>query len=105
MKIISMLPWADWLALISFFGLWVGYAWVAKVRGLHEHSLIATTNLYRIKWMLQATTRDPRMLDGHSALEILRHAAGSALGPLLPEASWERARAPAKRGGVRPIPA
>lgn len=64
MKIISMLPWADWLALISFFGLWVGYAWVAKVRGLHEHSLIATTNLYRIKWMLQATTRDPRMLDG-----------------------------------------
>lgn len=64
MKIISMLPWADWLALIGFFGLWVGYAWLAKVRGPRDQSLIATTNLYRQKWMLQATARDPRMLDG-----------------------------------------
>ena len=64
MKIITMLPWADWLALLSFFGLWVGYAWVAKVRGLRDQSLIATTNMYRQKWMLQTTARDPRMLDG-----------------------------------------
>jgi uncharacterized membrane protein len=64
MKIISMLPWADWLALFSFFSLWIGYAWVAKVRGLRDQSLIATTNMYRQKWMLQATARDPRMLDG-----------------------------------------
>ena len=64
MKIISMLPWADWLALFSFFGMWIGYAWVAKVRGLRDQSLIATTNMYRQKWMLQTTARDPRMLDG-----------------------------------------
>jgi uncharacterized membrane protein len=64
MKIISMLPWADWLALLSFFSLWVGYAWVARVRGLRDQSLIATTNMYRQKWMLQTTARDPRMLDG-----------------------------------------
>jgi uncharacterized membrane protein len=64
MKIISMLPWADWLALFSFFSLWIGYAWVAKVRGLRDQSLIATTNMYRQKWMLQTTARDPRMLDG-----------------------------------------
>jgi len=64
MKIISMLPWADWLALLSFFSLWIGYAWVAKVRGLRDQSLIATTNMYRQKWMLQTTARDPRMLDG-----------------------------------------
>ena len=64
MKIISLLPWADWLALFSFFGMWIGYAWVAKVRGLRDQSLIATTNMYRQKWMLQTTARDPRMLDG-----------------------------------------
>lgn len=64
MKIISMLPWADWLALLLFFSLWVGYAWLAKVRGLRDQSLIATTNMYRQKWMLQTTSRDPRMLDG-----------------------------------------
>lgn len=47
-----------------FFGLWVGYAWLAKVRGLRDQSLIATTNRYRQLWMMQATGRDPRMLDG-----------------------------------------
>lgn len=64
MKILSMLPWGDWLALLSFFALWVGYAWFAKVRGKLDQSLIATTNAYRVKWMLQTTARDPRMLDG-----------------------------------------
>jgi uncharacterized membrane protein len=64
MKIISMLPWADWLALFSFFALWVGYAWFARIRGKRDQSLIATTNKYRQKWMLQTTARDPRMLDG-----------------------------------------
>ena len=64
MKILSMLPWGDWLALLSFFTLWVGYAWFAKVRGKLDQSLIATTNAYRVKWMLQTTARDPRMLDG-----------------------------------------
>ena len=64
MKIITLLPWLDWLALLTFFGLWVGYAWLAKVRGLRDQTLIATTNRYRQMWMLQATARDPRMLDG-----------------------------------------
>lgn len=64
MKILSMLPWADWLALASFFGLWAGYAWFARFWGLRQRSLIATTNRYRSYWMMQATLRDPRMLDG-----------------------------------------
>ena len=64
MKIISMLPWADWLALLGFFSLWVGYAWFARARGLHEQTLLATTNHLRHLWMVQATARDPRMLDG-----------------------------------------
>jgi uncharacterized membrane protein len=64
MKIFSLLPWADWLGLLGFFGLWVGYAWFAKVWGRRRPSLLATTNRYRAYWMLQATARDPRMLDG-----------------------------------------
>ena len=64
MKIITMLPWLDWLALFTFFGLWVGYAWLAKVRGLRDQTLIANTNRYRQMWMMQATGREPRMLDG-----------------------------------------
>ncbi|MCD6666869.1 DUF599 domain-containing protein [Hydrogenophaga bisanensis] len=64
MKIISIIPWADWLALVCFFSLWVGYAWFAKVWGRRRSSLLVTTNRYRAYWMMQATQRDPRMLDG-----------------------------------------
>jgi uncharacterized membrane protein len=64
MKIISLLPWADWLAVLGFFSLWVGYAWFSKSRGQREQTLLATTNRLRHLWMVQATARDPRMLDG-----------------------------------------
>lgn len=64
MKIISILPWADWLALVCFFALWIGYAWFAKVRARQRPSLLVTTNRYRRYWMEQTTARDPRMLDG-----------------------------------------
>ena len=64
MKIISMLPWADWLALLGFFGLWVGYAWFARIGSQHKQTLLANTNRLRQRWMVQATRRDPRMLDG-----------------------------------------
>lgn len=64
MKIFSILPWADWVALVCFFALWVGYAWFARVWGQRMSSLLSTTNRYRSYWMAQATARDPRMLDG-----------------------------------------
>lgn len=64
MAIINILPWADWLALAAFFGLWVGYAWFARVWGRRQGSLLVTTNRYRAYWMRQAAMRDPRMLDG-----------------------------------------
>ena len=64
MKIISMLPWADWLALLAFFSLWVGYAGFARMGSQHEQTLLASTNRLRVQWMLRATARDPRMLDG-----------------------------------------
>jgi len=64
MKIITLLPLVDWLAMGSFFAMWIGYALFAKFGARHERSLIATTNRYRCLWMVQATARDPRMLDG-----------------------------------------
>ena len=64
MNLIDTLPWPDWLALFTFFGLWVGYALLAKVQRFRVQSLIANTNRYRQMWMMQATARDPRMLDG-----------------------------------------
>ncbi len=64
MKIIALLPWADWLALAAFFAFWSAYAWFARYWGLRRPSLMMTTQRYRRAWMLQSTSRDPRMLDG-----------------------------------------
>lgn len=64
MQVFSLLPWADWLALVWFFGAWLAYAWFTKTQGEKHNSLIATTNRYRRDWMVQATSRDPRVLDG-----------------------------------------
>jgi len=64
MMLFNTLPLADALALAAFFALWVGYAWFAKAWGRRKPSLLATTNRYRRYWMAQASSRDPRMLDG-----------------------------------------
>jgi uncharacterized membrane protein len=64
MKIIALLPWVDWLALGCFFMVWAGYAWFARHGGRQEASLMATTSRYRRAWMLESTSRDPRILDG-----------------------------------------
>ena len=64
MKIIQLLPWADWFALGFFVSVWMGYAAFAKYSSEHHHSILAMTNRYRHLWMLQTTGRDPRMLDG-----------------------------------------
>lgn len=64
MKIFQLLPWADWLALGFFLSVWIGYALFAKHWGQGQRSILALTNQYRRLWMLQATVRDPRMLDG-----------------------------------------
>lgn len=64
MKFLSIIPWADWLALVCFMALWVGYAWFAREWGRKMGSLLHTTNRYRGYWMTQTTARDPRMLDG-----------------------------------------
>lgn len=63
MKLFDFLPVQDWLALACFFVLWSGYAYLAKDLGKRQRSLLATTNLYRERWMRQAIARDPRMVD------------------------------------------
>jgi uncharacterized membrane protein len=64
MKILDILPFADWLALAFFIASWSGYAMFAHRRGQTRASILATTNIYRLRWMRQAIHRDPRMLDG-----------------------------------------
>ena len=64
MQVLLILPWYDWLALAWFFAAWIGYAWFARHWSGKRPSLLDTTNRYRRSWMLQATYRDPRMLDG-----------------------------------------
>ncbi len=64
MQVLSLLPWTDWLALLWFFVAWVTYSWYARSGHAKGDSLIAATNRYRGYWMVQATSRDPRVLDG-----------------------------------------
>ena len=35
MKIITLLPLVDWLAMGCFFAMWIGYALFAKLWGRH----------------------------------------------------------------------
>lgn len=64
LTIITVLPWADWLALAVFFGGWTGYAHFAKRRAMVRPSVLALTNRERMRWMLQTTVRDNRVVDG-----------------------------------------
>jgi uncharacterized membrane protein len=64
MRIFTLLPWQDWLAIVWFFTAWTAYAWFARNQGLKRPSILLATNRYRHFWLLQATSRDPRVLDG-----------------------------------------
>ncbi len=54
----------DWFAVIAFFVSWISYAWFAKNYSESKPSLIQATNRYRRYWLMEATRRDPRVLDG-----------------------------------------
>lgn len=64
LKVVELLPWVDWLAIVLFFGGWSGYAWFARDRSLTRPSILAATNRWRRLWMLQTTYRQVRVLDG-----------------------------------------
>lgn len=61
---LGLLPWADWLALLVFFGSWVGYVAFAKRRAARRPSILGLTNRERRRWMLRTTYRDNRVVDG-----------------------------------------
>ncbi len=64
MKLLTLIPWTDALAVVWFLAVWLGYAWYSRRRRDLDTTLLAVTNRYRRLWMMQATARDPRMLDG-----------------------------------------
>ena len=62
-KLMSVLPWYEWAALVFFFSAWVGYARFARHRAEARPSILASTNRIRRLWMLQATHREVRVVD------------------------------------------
>lgn len=67
---LAFLPALDWLALVTFFAAWVGYAHWAHRRSSTHLSILATTNRWRREWMLQATRRDNRIVDAAIAQSL-----------------------------------
>jgi uncharacterized membrane protein len=63
-QLVRVLPAADWAAVLVLFGGWVAYARFAKRRSGVKPSLLAATNAERRRWMLQATVRENRVVDG-----------------------------------------
>ena len=61
---LTLLPLADWLALIAFFAGWVGYAAFARRASKRQNSILGLTNRARHAWMLRATDRENRVFDG-----------------------------------------
>jgi uncharacterized membrane protein len=62
--IAGALAWLDWAALALFFTAWIGYARFAHRRASVQPSLLAASNGYRRRWMLEATRRENRVFDG-----------------------------------------
>ena len=64
LRLLHVLPVADWLAFALFFPAWAGYAIFARRRVGHQPSILASTNRVRRQWMLQTTYREVRVVDG-----------------------------------------
>ncbi len=64
LKVLALLPWTDWVAMVAFFCGWAGYIWFARHHALQRPSILASTNRVRGEWMLQATYREVRVIDG-----------------------------------------
>lgn len=63
-QLLRALTWIDALAVVFFFGAWYGYASFARRRSVMQPSVLDMTNRERRRWMLQATYRDNRVIDG-----------------------------------------
>jgi len=56
--------WPDVIAVAFLFTAWAGYARFAHRRSVMQPSVLAATNRERLRWMLQTTYRDNRVIDG-----------------------------------------
>lgn len=74
LRILQTLPAADWVALALFFAGWAGYARFAHQRAARQPTLLATTNGWRRRWMLEAARRENRMVDA----AVVQAVSGSA---------------------------
>lgn len=63
-KVLALLPWLDWVAVVGFFVGWAGYAYLARQRSGTTLSVLGATNAVRRDWMLQTTYREVRVIDG-----------------------------------------
>jgi len=63
-SLLRALAGSDYLAVLVLFGAWTGYAHFARRRSVMQPSVLAATNRERTRWMLQATWRDNRVIDG-----------------------------------------
>lgn len=63
LRLFDVLPLTDWLALITFCSGWVAYTQFARRRGRVVGSLLSTAAAIRLRWMLQTTRRENRMVD------------------------------------------
>ncbi len=64
MWLLSLLPWIDWLALAWFFSAWWCYGKFSRSYSGTRPSVHVTAKQFRYEWMLGATAREPRVLDG-----------------------------------------
>jgi uncharacterized membrane protein len=64
LRALTVLPLADWLALLALFAGWVAYVHFARLGATGKLSVLGTTNRIRHDWMLQAAQREVRVVDG-----------------------------------------
>jgi len=64
LKVLEVLPWIDWAAVIVLFGGWLGYASFARRHAFTRPSVLASSNRIRVQWMMQTTYREVRVVDG-----------------------------------------
>lgn len=62
-RFVGLLGATDWVAVTVYFGLWFGYAWFAERRSRKLPSLLVVGQQVRLRWMREATYRDPRVMD------------------------------------------
>lgn len=62
--VFEWLTWQDWLAIVLFFGAWIGYALFARKKSTEQHSLLVLTNRERRNWMMASIQRENRVIDG-----------------------------------------